>query len=128
MSSISSMDTVRPPRSPSPASSPTLEDDIVHNKSWLTHDSIDNKRTSPREHHADLHEPPTDPNSYSPMSDQEAETRRVEQVRRLCQRACICELTHLPRLSGNGNSLKDTAAGLPGIQARLETSSCLQLC
>ncbi|KAJ3571775.1 hypothetical protein NP233_g3546 [Leucocoprinus birnbaumii] len=88
MSSISSMDTVRPPPSPSPASSPTLEDDIAHGKAWLAHDDdnpdVDRKGKA-RENYVDLSEDNaelSDANSYPPMRDQDAETRRVEETLR----------------------------------------------
>ena len=96
MSSISSMDTVRPPRSASPASPPTLEDDIAYSKTWLAHDDKtdnDPKGKSPKEHHADFNEHTTNANRYSPTSDQDAETRRVEQVRWYYRLTCACELT-----------------------------------
>lgn len=92
MSSVSSIDTVKPPRSPSSASSPTLEDDIAQTRAWLAHDDtivansdFDHKGKQ-RQRYADLGEGNTDlsdTNSYPPKNDQEAETRRVEEVRPL---------------------------------------------
>jgi hypothetical protein len=57
---------------------PTLENDIAHTGAWLAHGNSpvhdDYGRSDPEL---------SEMNSYPPMSSQEAETRRVEEVHRL---------------------------------------------
>ncbi|KAF9452354.1 hypothetical protein P691DRAFT_795057 [Macrolepiota fuliginosa MF-IS2] len=87
MTSISSIDTVKPPRSPSPATSPTLEDDITQNGAWLARDGAetDHGKGKARQRYVDLGEDNaelSDTNSYPPTNEQEAETRRIEETLR----------------------------------------------
>lgn len=89
MTSISSLDTIKPTRSPSPASSPTLEDDIAQTRAWVEHDGaasseVGHGKGEARQQYVDLGEDNaelSDANSYPPTSEQEAETRRIEAVR-----------------------------------------------
>jgi hypothetical protein len=106
------MDTIRPPRSPSPSSSPTLEDDIAHTDAWLADDGDSpeaDRKGKGRQQNVDLNEDNTDlsdTNSYAPKSEQEHETRRVEEVCWLPSLPFFRKFTrrHLVDTSAMGNS------------------------